>query len=596
MSPRRWPLLLGLALAAEALALPAALSTALAAAQRPRPGGTDPVLQLERSWQRLDAELRALDRMLPAEREVIPAAVETTPPLPASLLRANRPAAGALRPEQEIPAAPLALPSAESLRAGRVGALSLEQAVALGFAHNPALQGQRELVAAALAELQAALGSYWPRISAYATGGSGQSSLSTNAPVGNGGLGLGPQFAPNGLATPAGGTTAGAFYVPSGGAAYLNEATNGFSGGLQLDLALLDFARTPRVRAARARLRAARHTYATGLRSLQLQVSEAYYRLQQADQTVRIRDAAVRNDLVILADSLDLKRAGLVPRLDVLRRRAIEANDQELLIQALADRAVARRQLAVVLNLAPDTMAEASDPIRLQPRWPLDLEASLLAAYADNPELEMILATREALARERDATAAALLPRLSLFASAGGSGSNVTQFDISTSNGGCCGTTVIPVNNSSGYDWSIGLAVRWLLFDAGSSAGEARALARRVDAAAQLYAAQRNDIRQRLEQAFFNHEASLARLASARRGVAASLEAFRDVRLRYQSGLSSELELSSTQEQLIAGLVRRLNATVEVNITYARLLRELLPVPRDPNTALAPQLQWAAPR
>ena len=60
--------------------------------------------------------------------------------------------------------------------------------------------------------------------------------------------------------------------------------------------------------------------------------------------TERIRDADVRNDLLILQDTLDLKLAGLVPRLDVMRRRAIEASDQESLIQAMADRAIARRQ------------------------------------------------------------------------------------------------------------------------------------------------------------------------------------------------------------------------------------------------------------
>ena len=131
----------------------------------------------------------------------------------------------------------------------------------------------------------------------------------------------------------------------------------------------------------------------------------------------------------------------------------------------------------------------------------------------------------------------------------------------------------------------------WLLFDAGNTAGQARALAKREAAAAQQYAATRNDIRLRLEQAFFNHEASLAKLSSARRGVAAALEAFRDVRLRYLTGLSSELDVSITQDRLINSLVQRLNATVGVNISYAQLLKELLPMPRDPNQPIQPQLQ-----
>ena len=183
------------------------------------------------------------------------------------------------------------------------------------------------------------------------------------------------------------------------------------------------------------------------------------------------------------------------------------------------------------------------------------------------------------------------LPRLSLFANAGGSSSQTSLGDFELGGGGCCGSTALPLSTTNGWDWSVGLTFTWLLFDAGTTSGQARALTKQAAATAQQYAATRNDIRLRLEQAFFNHEASLAKLSSARRGVAAALEAFRDVRLRYLTGLDSELNLSNTQDRLINSLVQRLNATVGVNISYAQLLKELLPMPRDPNQQVQPQLQ-----
>ena len=198
------------------------------------------------------------------------------------------------------------------------------------------------------------------------------------------------------------------------------------------------------------------------------------------------------------------------------------------------------------------------------------------------------------MAQQSQATAAGLLPKLSLFANGGGSRSQTSIGNFDIGGGGCCGSTVLPLSTTNGWDWSVGLAFTWLLFDAGTTAGQARALARQEAAAAQQYAASRNDIRLRIEQAFFNHEASLAKLSSARRGVATALEAFRDVRLRYQTGLDSELNLSNTQDRLINSLVQRLNATVAVNITYARLLRELLPMPGDPNQPIQPQLQLSS--
>ena len=595
-------LVAGLTAVAGAVPIPALPGLAAPTVAAPQsPSRPIPELErLERSWQRLDAELRALDQLLPAEPEPAVRDLLSTPELPAALLRANQAATGELQPAQATPAPPLALPSPEQLRQGSTASLSLEQALALAFANSASLQGQREQVAAALARFQAEMGTYWPTISAFANGGYEGSRSTTTAKKANDNFGFGPLFSPNGLLTPStpsssaaqpGVPTAGSFYVPKGGSAGGTSGEWAVEGGLQLNYALLDFARTPTVRAARARLEQQRNTYASQLRSLQLQVSEAYYQLQQREQLVRVYDANLRNDLVLLQESLDLQRAGLVPRLDVLRRRASQATGEESLIQALADRAVARRQLAVLLNLPPGITPSARDPIEVQPRWPLNLEQSLLEAYRGNPELEAILATRTALAEQSQATAAALLPKLSLFAAAGGSASRTSLDNFTFSGGGCCGSTALPLSTTNGWDWSVGLAFTWLLFDAGTTAGQARALARQEAAAAQQYAANRNDIRLRLEQAFFNHEASLAKLSSARRGVAAALEAFRDVRLRYLTGLDSELNLSNTQDRLINSLVKRLNATVDVNITYARLLRELLPVPRDPNQPIQPQLQ-----
>ena len=576
--------------------IPAQLAPAALSAPRPaslpgQPRQAQSTELIERSWQRLDSELRALDQLLPGEPEPPVGDVLSTPELPANLIRANQPATGPIQPADTVAGPPLDLPTPQQLQAGGVASLSLEQALAIAFANSATLQAQREQVAAALASLQAAMGSYWPTISAFANGGyeGARSTTTSNKPNDN--LGFGPLFDPAGLLDSAGKPTAGPFYVPNGGSAADTSGEWGVEAGLQLNYALLDFARTPTVKAARASLEQQRNTYANQLRSLQLQVSEAYYKLQQDEQLVRVYDANLRNDLVILQDTLELKQAGLVPRLDVLRRRAIQASDEETLIQALADRAVARRQLAVLLNLPAGVTPTPSDPIVVQPRWPLDLEASLLAAYRGNPELEAILATRTALAQQSQATAAGLLPKLSLFASGGGSSSQTSLGNFEFGGGGCCGSTALPLSTTNGWDWSAGLTLTWLLFDAGTTAGQARALAKREAATAQQYAATRNDIRLRIEQAFFNHEASLAKLSSARRGVAAALEAFRDVRLRFLTGLDSELNLSNTQDRLINSQVQRLNATVNVNITYAKLLKELLPMPRDPHLLIQPQLQ-----
>ncbi|RZO14782.1 MAG: TolC family protein, partial [Synechococcus sp. MED-G135] len=143
------------------------------------------VERLERSWNDLDQQLRALDALIPSDPEGAPARYTPAPALPQTLLQPNRAAEGPLHPSPTAAPAPLSLPSAQELQAGEVQGLTLLDALGLGFANNPALLAQRERVAAALDAVQAALGTYWPRISAVASGNTGQISSNNVASVGN---------------------------------------------------------------------------------------------------------------------------------------------------------------------------------------------------------------------------------------------------------------------------------------------------------------------------------------------------------------------------------------------------------------------------
>ena len=554
--------------------------------------------QLERSWDELNRQLNNLDTLLGPAPVLDPSDDLRAPQLPANLMDANRPADEALSQEDSLPDAPLSLPGSAD-QGTEVKSVSLKQAIAIAFRNNPELQIQRERIAAQGATVASLSGSYWPTISVFADVEGFQNGSTTFSPYGNNTYGFGPLFAkdgqtPNFALTNNGNkvsdSSAGPFYVPAGGGLYADSNGIDSLAGLQLNYALIDFARTPRVRSAKAKLQQFEQQYANQLRALQLEVSEAYYQLQLNEQLVRIRDAVVRTDLIVLEDTLNLKQAGLVPRVDLLRRSATLATDQEELIQALADRAVSRRELWALLNLPAEVVPSAGDSITLAPAWPLSLEQSLLAAYDSNPELDAILATRRALALQQDETAAQLLPKLSLFASVGGMASVERTFNFSLLGGGCCGATFLPLEQVAGYDWSVGLAFNWMIFNAGATANAVKALSLQEQAASQSYAATRNSIRLRLERAFLNHEASLAKLVSARRAVGASKEAFRDSTLRYKTGLTNEVDLSVTQTQLVDSLVNRLIATVDVNVTYAQLLRELLPMPRDPDTTVPTEL------
>lgn len=68
------------------------LAQALAPVIGPNPArnATDPgTARLQRSWNQLDAQLKALDALIPPDREAAPSIQNATPRLPASLLTPN---------------------------------------------------------------------------------------------------------------------------------------------------------------------------------------------------------------------------------------------------------------------------------------------------------------------------------------------------------------------------------------------------------------------------------------------------------------------------------------------------------------------------
>jgi hypothetical protein len=121
---RKRALTLSLLCCGPALAAPQPTLPVSTAVPAPMIGGSTELL--ERSWQKLDAELRALDQLLPAEPEPPVRDVLSTPELPPNLLRANEPAQGPIQPEQSTPTPPLDLPTPKQLEASGIASLSLE--------------------------------------------------------------------------------------------------------------------------------------------------------------------------------------------------------------------------------------------------------------------------------------------------------------------------------------------------------------------------------------------------------------------------------------------------------------------------------------
>lgn len=442
--------------------------------------------------------------------------------------------------------------------------LSLSQALALAVRNSPDLGQSVAQVERERAMVRAAWGRYAPTLS-LALGVLGGQQLQRNeALVGN--TGIYPVSSPFLVET--GGWKQGLF---NSGAGLLN---------LSEQYVLLDFSRGPALDAARSRLKASSQTYADNLRQLQLSISESYYAIQLSDLRKRIRIAEVFNNEAVREQASTLHRSGLVPRVDVLRAEAALQQSRFKLAQEEATLLSNQRALSNLVNVPFDVTLLATDAVQLQPPWPLDLPETLAAGFTGNPQLRAIEAARAALLRQADAQAAALLPSLSVYVSAQLGQSTVA--DTNRSSNGCCGAAVIPELSTSSVGWTAGLQLNWKLMDGGISRGLADASRAQAASTAQRQAQERNAIRQRLEQAFFAHRASLTQVIAARAALKAAREAFRDMRARYQLGLSDYTDVSDAIVSLTQAMEEKATAITLANISYAQMLRDLLPVPDAP--------------
>jgi len=536
--------------AASTLALvlsAAALGTPLAQA------GPAPSHTLLRSLERFEQDVRRLDRTLPPASG--PAAAN--PLSPAELQQLKAPPAAA------IPGTTAAVAIQQRLT------LSLPQALELAVRNSPALAEQAAAVRERQGLRRSVQGRFWPEL-ALELGGS-YSQLRTTNKVWTDNAGIYPPGSP--------------FLVQPNDWNRIQSNLGLGAAGLGLNWELVSFERGAALAETSQELEAAKRRYANGLRQLQLDVSLAYYGLQLAEQLRRVRQAVVDNDTVVRDEVQALKRSGLVPRLDLLRAEANLQQSRYRLEQADALRLSRQRQLSNLLNAPFNITLTAPEAVGLQPPWPLDLERTLIAGFRDNPQLLALQAARDALLRQADRRAAELLPSLRLFARGGLADALSTKPVIDLN--GCCAATNIPQLNSQNSDWAAGLELRWRLFDAGVTSGAVSASRAAAERTEQALARERNTIRQRMETAFYDHRASLGQIVAARSAFSATREAFRDVRARYQLGLANYTDVSDTIRQLTQAMEGVAESVTLANVSYAQLLRELLPVPDQPTEAVS---------
>jgi len=475
-----------------------------------------------------------------------PLANEVKGPRPKSDASVLAPAATKLDPSLQNLAAParLALPNQpDQVRISELRPLSLKDVENLAEVNNPNLKAIASQVDQAQSSLRAQIATWYPTLSLNAdgfpsyTGGSQRSTQKIPSPI------------PGQPSTTE--------------KAYTYTSRWDMGGALTAQWDLINPQRVPQIAAARDQFEQSKNQYLIALRELRLQASQAYFKLQLSDDTVRIGQESVRASLVSLRDARARFQAGVATKLEVLEAETQLARDQQLLTNALADQSIDRRNLARLLDLPQTVSPTAKEPLQPLGIWTASLQESVIAAFAFREELDNALLDISAANSQANSAIGAVQPFLTIFNSLTGyryDGSEQVLVDL-------------PGRSGWAVENSVGLQARWNLFDGGAARAQYRQAKQRAEENSFRFSDTRDRLRFEVEESFYQLRQANRNIQTTSREVNSARESLRLARLRFQAGVSTQREVVDNQRDLTQAEVRYANALAEYNNNLALLRR-----------------------
>lgn len=443
-------------------------------------------------------------------------------------------------PEYLNPSAnPLLFPTrAEEVQIKRREVITLEQAIELGRRNNRELQSARLTLERNQFALQEASASQFPTAGVVLDFTRNDSA---SAKIGNA---LGTQIDP---------TTGQNFSR--------NTISTSFNGSLQLNYDLYTSGIRPAtIRAAEKQVRFQELEVERISEGLRLDVTIAYYNLQQTDAQTRISEAAVINAAQILRDTQLQEQAGLGTRFDVLQTQVTLANANQDLTTARSQQRISRRQIVRLLSLAQPVDVSAVETIVEAGTWELSLEQTIVLALKNRAELEQQLVQRDISQQRRQIALGANRPQASLTAA----------YNI---------LGILNDGTGPAQGLSLGARLQWNFFDGGVARARARQETTNIAIAENTFATQRNQIRFDAEQAFSNLNASRENIQTASFALQAAEESLRLARLRFGAGVGTNTDVINQLTALTRSQVNRLQAVLDYNRALANLQRAVSNLP-----------------
>lgn len=348
-------------------------------------------------------------------------------------------------------------------------------------------------------------------------------------------------------------------------------ATTRIDSSVRLSYALFDPGRQASIKIAREQLRIQELEIQRTTEQLILDVTNAYYDLQEADRQVEIAQTDVRSRRQGLEIVTKLLDAALATRLDLLNVEVELDNAEQILRNAQAQQEIARRNLAEILSLPSEVTPVTADEVEVLGEWDLTLEDTIILALENRVELKQQLAQRRIQQANRQLAFAGIKPTLDLFA----------NYDFLQLYSDEPGDNVL---RGFGDGYSLGVNFSWTPWDGGATFARARQAKAQIAIAEQQYGDRAEQIRLEVEQAYYQLPTTFQNVQTATQALEKAEEAVDAANKRFSANLNTQTEVLDAQNRLVQAQNNLVQAILGYNRALASLQRAVGEIESEKDT------------
>jgi len=394
--------------------------------------------------------------------------------------------------------------------------LTLHGYVGIALAHNPALKIARGNVDAGLASVQSARSGLLPSVSGTAgLSRSGSSGTSTT------------QVVDTNAATHA-------ITMGSVSSIYVTPPGNNISAGINANLLLWDFGKTPSQYAASGKsLDAARRDSAGTVQTTIVNARTAYFNFLLNTKLVDVSREALKQTKVHYDEAEAIFEVGKQTQLTVIQAKVDVANAEVAEIQAENALNLARVQLETAAGVVfndPMVLTDSLDGVEDS----IGLREALATAAASRPDIQSAALHLEAAKLELRSARASCLPQLN--ASGGYSWNGSGENDALAA--------------ATQLGWNVGLSLSVPIYQGGALQASVRQAEAAVKQAEGSLEQTVLNATQNVQQLYFTEENARRQIAATQVVIDEAAEAVRLAQERYRAGLALAIEITDAEKTL----------------------------------------------